>query len=159
MAIVLNKFTVESNTLFKSHEPFNIPPGTFATNRISEMVSVNYVTPVLPVKINQIYGASTAINFDILIKNLTINVPMEIEIRHTDFFIISTARKFIVAPRQERQISVTGNNTFINGITTQPINRDNFKVLIKNTTQDIAYIPTNVTRYTPIEFPFELTVD
>lgn len=159
MAIVLNKFTSDTNPLFNSHEPFNVPADTFATNTINEMVSVNYVTPVLPVKVNQVYGAENVFKFDILIKNLTINIPMEVEVQHTDFLNISTGKQFVIAPTQERQISVTGNNTLINATTSSVNIRQNFKVIIKNTTQEIAYIPVNTIRYTPVEFPFELIVD
>jgi hypothetical protein len=139
MAIVNNRFTSSTN-FFDSHTPFQIPTGTFATNKLSDMVFIDYIVPDVPVKINQIFGAPTNFQFNIFIKNKTINISLDFEIIYEKYFNISSPTKFVISPTNQRVISVSVDNSYINTLSITPVNKTNFKVLVKNTSSNLAYV-------------------
>jgi hypothetical protein len=165
MAVVNNKFT-RTTDFFKSHLPFQSPTGTFPTNKLSDMVFINYVVPSEPIKINQIYGANLPFEFIIVIENKTTNISLEFELIYEKHFKISTPNKFVIVPRTQQDVPVSVDNSYINTLSTTPINKTNFKILVKNLSSELAYIPIEVTR-SPSEnirlsrksFDSEITVD
>jgi hypothetical protein len=158
MAVITNRFTSTTN-FFKSHLPFQAPIGTSPTNKLSDMVFINYIVPSEPIKINQIYGTEFPFEFIVVIENKTINISLEFELIYEKHFNISTSKKFVIAPQAQRNISVTVDNSYINTLSTTPINKTNFKVLVKNLSSELAYVPFEDTRLPRKSFDSEITVD
>jgi hypothetical protein len=157
MAVAVNQFT-DNTDFYKSHFPFEIPVGLTPTNKLSDMVSIDYVVPSQPIKINQTYGNGTALEFTIIVKNITTNILLEFEIVHENYFSISTPKKFVVGSLNQRSILVTTNNSYINTLTTSIINLTNFKILVKNLSSELAYVPLENVRLPRKSFDSEITV-
>jgi hypothetical protein len=159
MAIVNNKFTRQQTDFFKSHTPFEIPVNTFSSNKISDMVYINYEIPNERIIINQVYGVEEPFTFDIIIKNLTINIPLEIEIKSEEYFLISRENIFIIEPLVEEKVSVEVNNTFINTLLINSSNNTDLIINVKNTISDLAFIPLQDSRPTRLLFNPEISVE
>jgi hypothetical protein len=159
MAIVDNKFTRQQTSFFKSHTPFEIPANTFSTNKISDMVYINYEIPTERIIINQVYGTEELFTFDIIIKNLTTNIPLEIEIKNEEYFLISRENIFIIEPLVEEKVSVEVNNTFINNLLINSSNNTDLIINVKNTISDLAFIPLQDSRPTRLLFNPEISVE
>jgi hypothetical protein len=157
MAVVNNRFTRSTN-FFDSHTPFEIPANTFATNNLSDMVFIDYIVPDLPIKINQTYGVENVFQFIVFIRNRTINISLDFEILHQKHFNISSPKRFTLAPTNQQSISVRVDNTYINTLATTPINKTNFKFLIKNMSSELAYIPISDQQLSRKLFDSEITV-
>jgi hypothetical protein len=156
MAIVNNRFT-NSTEFFNSHTAFLPPNGTIPTNNLSDMVFIDYIVPTSPVKINQIFGASTNFRFNVVVKNKTTNISLEFEIIHEEYFNISTPTKFTVAPNNQQVISVNVNNNYVNTLI-NPVNNTNFKILVKNLSSNLAYVPVGTRDLPKNSFNSEITV-
>jgi hypothetical protein len=159
MAIVDNIFTRQQTSFFKSHIPFEIPVNTFSTNKISDMVYINYDIPNERIIINQVYGVEEPFTFDIIIKNLTINIPLEIEIKSEDYFLISKENIFIIDPLIEEKVSVEVNNTFINNLLINSSNNTDLIIKVKNTISELAFIPLQNSKPTRLLFNPEIFVE
>jgi hypothetical protein len=157
MAVVTNRFT-SAIDFYKSHIPFQVPTGTFSTNKLSDMVFIDYNVPSSPIKINQTYGAEFPLEFTVIVKNETINISLEFEIVHEKYFNISTSKKFVVNPLNQQNILVTVDNSYVNTLSTAPINKTNFKILVKNLSSQLAYVPFEDIRLPRKSFDREITV-
>jgi hypothetical protein len=157
MAVAINRFT-STTDFYKSHIPFQAPTGTFSTNKLSDMVFIDYNVPSEPIKINQTYGAEFPLEFTVIVKNETINISLEFEVIHEKYFSISTPTKFVINPLNQQNILVTVDNSYINTLSTTPINKTNFKILVKNLSSQLAYVPFEDIRLPRKSFGREITV-
>lgn len=157
MPIRDNTFSEETTNFYKSHFPFVIPSETFATNDLKKMLFINYSIPEESVKINQIFGAEEFLNFTVTIRNVTINIPLEIQIIPSNFFNISVNNLFTLVPGAPITLEVTGNNSYINS-QVQPLIQAHFKILAKNLSNEVAYIPTNLASVPQITFPSQIVI-
>lgn len=157
MAIIQNTFNTTDTQFYSSHSPFTIPAGTSATSDLKNMVIINYIVPPRPIKVNQIFGAETFLNFTVFIRNVTVNVPLQVEISHSKFFNISTNKNINLSPRDTINIDVTGDNLYINS-QGQSFISTNFSILVKNLSNDIAYISPELAATSRIAFPEQITI-
>jgi hypothetical protein len=158
MAIVNNIFTQEKIDFYKSHIPFQSPIATIPVRNLNDVVTVNYNVPITPVVINQSYSSDSTFEFEIIIENGSINIFLEIEIHHDKHFTISTPKKFILNASTQRTVLVRVDNSYINSLNTIPVNKTNFKIIAKNTTDDLIYIPIDDNRLLQLAFAPEITV-
>lgn len=157
MAIRANTFNTTSTQFFSSFSPFVAPAGTFATSDIKKMIFVNYIIPTQPVRINQTFGAETVLNFTVIIRNVTINVPLEIEISHSNLFNISGSKLFNLPSRGTANIQVTGNNLVINA-QVQSLIQAHFKISAKNLSNEVAYISTDLASAPQTRFSNQIVI-
>jgi hypothetical protein len=150
MAIIENKLNI-ATPFYKSFVPFSSPQGTIATNNIFDMVSVNYIQPQRDVIINQPLGTGEVYSFIIRIKNITNNARLSVQFVNDNFFIIEE-KNFILESNETKNITITANNLHINEQADKLIQKSNIKIIVKNITNELAYISQNVIRLDQISF-------
>jgi hypothetical protein len=156
MAIIENKLNI-ATPFYKSFVPFRKPEGTIATNNIFDMVSVNYIQSEKDIIINQTFGAEEVYSFVIIIKNITNNAKLSVQLNNDNFFIVEE-KNFILEPNETKNITITANNLHINEQSDKLFQKSNIKIIVKNITNELTYINQNVIRLDPDAFPDNIEV-
>lgn len=158
MAIVQNTLSGTNTPYFSSFLPFSVPQNTSATNNIFDMVSINYTKPVRPPTINTGFGAENTYSFILQIKNITTNMQLSVQLTSDNFFIISE-NNFILGPGNTRGVNITTNTSHINDSVENPSQTSNIKLLVRNITNNLAFINLSAERLPPALFSTEIIIN
>lgn len=158
MGIVTNTLNATNTPFFKSHVPYNIPQGTSTSYQLSDLIFINYAIPNVPVKINQMFGAESSFRFTVSMRNLTSNILLEVEIITGNFFKVFENNRFQLPPNSQKSMEVEVDNSYINTLASIPISQTDFKIKVKNLTQELPIL-VPISLPTKTYFSQEITVD
>jgi hypothetical protein len=105
MAIISNTFT-ENTPYFSSHIPLALKADEQLVTLIDEMVSYSVIPAEIETVVNQPFGAENFYTFSILIRNVTKNVNLQIELLTGEQLFKSSENNFELAPSQTRDIII-----------------------------------------------------
>jgi hypothetical protein len=112
--------TLSTSTPFlQSYQPYEVPPNTQLAEVVENMISYDVFVNGNPVNLTYLIGAENTYLFSILLKNITTNVILDVEIQQdTPIFVINTRNVFSLAPGQIEQIDLELNKEYLNSTTT-----------------------------------------
>jgi hypothetical protein len=145
MPIVENTLTNTNTKFYNSFVPYREPTNTRATDKVSDMISVNYIRNLEATAIEYYMGAESIFSMDLQIKNITTNTTLEITVFSTEFFTVADS-KFILEPGITKTVFLQTNNKFINEQVDKFLQNLNVKIQVKNLTNNLTFIRNDVTR-------------
>lgn len=112
-AIVPNSFTRQNTEYFLGFTSYNTPPDGEATDRIQQMVSYSLNPLRIPTEIDQVFGARDVYSFEVMVKNMTKNVILEVRFDHDKYWSVDPG--FIdLGPDETKKVTISVNNSAIN---------------------------------------------
>lgn len=112
--------TLSSSTPFlQSYQPYQIPANTQLAETVENMISYDIVANGAPTNFTYLIGAENSYSFSIVLKNITTNAVLDVEIRQDkEIFTVLTERIFELSPGQTVRIDLEINKPYLNSITT-----------------------------------------
>ncbi len=99
---------------FQKYTPYPFPSGTVPVNNVSDMISYNVIVPDSEVGIAYNVGASGSFQYDYIIKNITKNTKLRVEVVPHAYFSASVSAPIILTPAQQQTITISLDKAKLN---------------------------------------------